>query len=121
MNINATMAREVWPLFAVGNDFRAAVEKVPNTAMRNLLAASIEAQVPEELLIFLQYQQGRRILDSQATQQIEKQIKRLCAASLRLQNSQALPDKDLQTIAEDLKKVRAFLGHVVRMHRALVL
>lgn len=119
MNMNAEMARKVWKLFENGNSFRSALAKIPHTAIRNILSASKEAQVPEEIYILLQYQEGRKILSADARTELEKQLKGLCTQSAQFQKLDVLNSQQEHVIQEELKKVCAFLGHVVRMHRAI--
>lgn len=105
MTLNAIAARAALPLFAPNHAFRTALLAVEPTAMRNIVAAARAAEVYEEWEIFLRYQAARGYLRDAAVTVLLEQ------AELR-QRQQAAG-------ADLMPWLRAFLGQVARLHRAV--
>ena len=101
----AEAARRAVPLFQEGHAFRAALAGENPTALRNLAAAANAAEVVEELQVLLPYQAARQIISTESANLLLQQIHRIA--------------EDFPASGSRMSVVSAFMGDVVRLHRAV--
>mgnify|MGYP000982495613 CR=1 FL=1 len=106
-SVRAKTARAAWEAYQAPA-FKKLASEVNPTTLRNLLAASGEAEILEELFILLEYQVGRKVLPAEFRDHLRDAI-----------NAQIKANAAAGDDAQRLEVARSYLTHVTRLHRAI--
>lgn len=106
-------AKRAWELCSPNDKFRQDLSKLNPTALRTFFQAASRAVCLEEVLILLDYQKGRypKEWTVSLVQTLQQELKS-AVKQVQLQN---YPNFDNESILS----ITNFLGHLVRIHRAI--
>lgn len=112
-NVTAEMARRAWNLFgpqATPPQGRQILGEVNHTALRNILHVCMDAAIPEQVYILLEYLEGKGTIPRDARDLLAREMKAVADT--------VPPDADDRD-RRQMEVIRAFVGQVVRLHRAV--
>jgi len=113
-SINASMAKHAWTLFG-DPELKEQLKQVKTNALRNLLHASMEAELLEELLIALEYQKGRKLIAAPVADRLMAELKKKADEEAKAAQGSAAEEVERRRLVA----ARSLLGHLVRLHRTV--